>query len=265
MPEGGQTLSRARSVDCGDQCLHDLRVELGARAQTQLFDGLVAIHCLAVRAVGRHRAEGIAGAHDPGDERNLLAREPVWVARSVPAFVARANEVANFPKQAAHLVKHSLAFNRVCVDDGSLLIRQGAWLVDDLLRDLDLAHVVAGNEPFYIHSSSDRYALVLPKGSSATSPPMCIGLPSTKMRFVATGPVGSKVKVQIIYRGLLSSVLGILDGGTVSTNGTCQPSPSIGMLGGLLPLLTRSVQFRLVATSGTPKVDDVYLDPMKSG
>jgi hypothetical protein len=74
------------------------------------------------------------------------------------------------------------------------------------------AKVVAGNEPFYIHSSSDRYALVLPKGSSATSPPMCIGLISTKMRFLATGPAGSKVKVQIIYRGLLSSVLGILDG-----------------------------------------------------
>ena len=55
------------------------------------------------------------------------------------------------------------------------------------------------------------------------------------------------MKVQIIYRGLLSSVLGILDGGTVSTNGTWQPSPAIGMLGGVLPLLTQSVQFRLVA------------------
>ena len=101
------------------------------------------------------------------------------------------------------------------------------------------AKVVAGNEPFYIHGSSDRYALVLPKGSSATTPAMCIGLLSTKMRFVTTGPAGSKVKVQIIYRGLLSSVLGILDGGTVSANGTWQPSPTIGMLGGLLPLLTR--------------------------
>jgi hypothetical protein len=127
------------------------------------------------------------------------------------------------------------------------------------------AQVVAGNEPFYLRSTSHRYALVLPKGSSATSPPMCIGLLSTKMRFVVTGPTGSKVKVQVIYNGLLSRVLGILDGGTVTTNGTWQPSPSIGMLGGLLPLLTRSVQFRFVATSGTPKIDDVFLDPMKSG
>lgn len=60
-------------------------------------------------------------------------------------------------------------------------------------------------------------------------------------------------------------MLGILDGGTVSTNATWQPSPAITMLGGLLPLLTQSVQFRLVGTSGTPKIDDAYLDPMKSG
>jgi hypothetical protein len=127
------------------------------------------------------------------------------------------------------------------------------------------ATVVAGNEPFYIRSTTHRHALALPKGSSATSPPMCIGLFSSKMRFVVTGASGSQVKVQIIYNGLLSSVVGLLDGGTLSTNGTWQPSPAIGMLGGVLPLLTRSVQFRFVSTSGTVKVDDVYLDPMKSG
>jgi hypothetical protein len=127
------------------------------------------------------------------------------------------------------------------------------------------AKVVAGNEPFYLRSTSHRYSLALPAGSSATSPPMCIGLLSSKMRFVVTGASGSKVKVQVIYRGLLSSVLGAFDGGTASTNGTWQPSPEIGMLGGVLPLLTQSVQFRFVATSGTPRIDDVYLDPMKSG
>ena len=37
------------------------------------------------------------------------------------------------------------------------------------------------------------------------------------------------------------------------------------MLGGVLPLLTQSVQFRLVATSGTTRVDDLFLDPWKLG
>jgi hypothetical protein len=93
---------------------------------------------------------------------------------------------------------------------------------------------------------------------------MCISLLSSKMRFVARGDSGSKVKVQIVYRGLLSSVLGILDGGTYTVGGGWKPSPEIGMLGGVLPLLTSSVSFRFTAVGGAAEMDDVYLDPMKS-
>jgi hypothetical protein len=126
------------------------------------------------------------------------------------------------------------------------------------------ARVVADNESFYVHSKMDKSSLSLPAGASATSPGMCISLLSSKMRFVARGDSGSKVKVQIIYRGLLSSVLGILDGGTYSTGGSWKPSQEIGMLGGLLPLLTSSVSFRFTAVGGAAAIDDVYLDPMKS-
>ena len=126
------------------------------------------------------------------------------------------------------------------------------------------ARVVPGNESFYVHGTGDRYSLSLPAGASATSPPMCISLLSGKMRFVARGEPGAKVKVDIIYRGLLSSVLGILDGGTFTAGGSWKPSPEINMLGGTLPLLTTSVSFRFTASGGAAAVDDVYLDPMKS-
>jgi hypothetical protein len=126
------------------------------------------------------------------------------------------------------------------------------------------AKVVSGNEPFFIRSAGDRKSLTLPAGSAATSPPMCISLLSSKMRFVAGGSKGS-VKVQVLYRGALSSTLGILDGGAVTSNGTWAPSPELTMLGGVLPLLTQSVQFRFVATSGALRVDDVFLDPWKLG
>ena len=124
--------------------------------------------------------------------------------------------------------------------------------------------VASGNESFYIHSRSDLYSLRLQSGGSATSPAMCISLFSGKMRFVAKGDAGAKVKVQIIYRGLLSSILGILDGGTYSVGTGWSPSPQIGMLGGTLPLLTASVSFRFTAVNGAVSIDDVYLDPMKS-
>jgi len=127
------------------------------------------------------------------------------------------------------------------------------------------ARVVSGNNPFYLRDRSDRSSLQLPAGSTATSPPMCIGLLSSKMRFVATGSTGSRVKVQILYRGLVSSTVGVLDGGSVDSSGAWAPSPEVGMLGGVLPLLTQSVQFRLVATGGTSHVDDLFLDPWKLG
>jgi hypothetical protein len=126
------------------------------------------------------------------------------------------------------------------------------------------ARATSGNESFYVHSKLDKVSLSLPAGASATSPGMCISLLSSKMRFIARGDAGSKVKVQILYRGLLSSVLGILDGGTYTVGGSWKPSPQIGMLGGLLPLLTSSVSFRFTAVGGAAAIDDVYLDPMKS-
>ena len=126
------------------------------------------------------------------------------------------------------------------------------------------ARAASGNESFYVHSNTDKTSLSLPAGASATSPGMCISLLSGKMRFVAHGDSGSKIKVQIVYRGLLSSVLGILDGGTYSTGGAWKPSSQIGMLGGVLPLLTSSVSFRFTAVDGAAAIDDVYLDPMKS-
>jgi hypothetical protein len=126
------------------------------------------------------------------------------------------------------------------------------------------AKVVSGNESFFVHSAADKLSLSLPAGASATSPPMCISLLSSKMRFLSRGNAGSKIKVQIIYRGLLSSVLGVFDGGTISPSGAWNASPELGMLGGTLPLLTASVSFRFTAVGAAASVDDVYLDPMKS-
>src|SRR5207247_5722427 len=100
------------------------------------------------------------------------------------------------------------------------------------------ARVVAGNESFYVHSKMDEVSLSLPVGASATSPPMCISLFSSKMRFVTRGSSDSKVKVQIVYRGLLSSLVGIFDGGSISPSGSWNASPALGMWGGTLPLLT---------------------------
>ena len=137
------------------------------------------------------------------------------------------------------------------------------------------AKVVSGNESFFVHGARERYSLSLPPGSTAMSTPMCISLFSGKMRFFTAnaGAPAARVKVQVLYNGGVGSLLGTVgkllglsEVGYVSSGKAWQPSPAIAMLGGTLPLLTSSVQFRFSAPAdgGAFRIDDVYLDPFLS-
>jgi len=124
------------------------------------------------------------------------------------------------------------------------------------------AKIVSGNESYFIHSKTDRKALYMPAGSSASSPSMCFAAGDWHLRFVGSG--SGQVRVAVTVNSLLG-VLSILDGGTVSNNGTWKPSPKVGLLltnvGGLLT--TNAISLRFTATSGASQLDDVYLDPFK--
>ena len=126
------------------------------------------------------------------------------------------------------------------------------------------AAVVGGNESFAVQRPRLPLAL-LPAGSTATTPPMCIGLVSTKMRFFASNSANpsAKLQVQAVYHGGLGQVLGIADYGTVQ-GGAWHPSQRVAMLGGLLPLLTQSVQFKFhpVGSAAGWRIDDAYFDPL---
>jgi hypothetical protein len=87
------------------------------------------------------------------------------------------------------------------------------------------ARVADGNEPFYVTRGSDSHSL-LPPGSSATSPAMCVGLVLPVVRFFSSG--GSALTLN----GLTSEI-------------ALRFTPR-GLLG-----------------SGTWRVDDVYVDPWK--
>ncbi len=124
------------------------------------------------------------------------------------------------------------------------------------------AKVIAGNEPYFIHAKGDRKSLYMPKGSTASTPTMCFAAGDWHMRFVGTGY--GQIRVAVTVNSLLG-LLSILDGGTVTTNGTWKPSPKVGLLltnvTGLLT--TKAISLRFTATSGTSQIDDVYLDPYK--
>ena len=135
------------------------------------------------------------------------------------------------------------------------------------------ARVVTGNEPWMVGGTGQTHSLSLPAGSSATSPPMCIGLLSGGMRFFVqnAGAASSNMRVQVIYNGGAGALLGglgstlrISDQKTFAAAASWQPSPNVPMTGGVLPLLTQSVQFRFtpLSTGGNWRIDDVYLDPL---
>jgi hypothetical protein len=144
----------------------------------------------------------------------------------------------------------------VLVPGGSFEPNTGSWTLGPG------AKIVTGNETFYVHSSADRYSLYVPAGVNVTTPPMCFALGDWHMRLFASG--GGTVRVRIVVKSLLG-VLSVLDGGSVRVNSTWQPSPEVRMLltniTGLLA--TDSVSFLLTPSANT-RLDDVYLDPIKS-
>jgi hypothetical protein len=125
--------------------------------------------------------------------------------------------------------------------------------------------VVPGNETYFAHSSSDRYSLSLPAGSSALTPKLCMGTTSTVMRFFAKSDNGGSVRVEVVLRNLLGQVLGVLQISRFSPGSSWGAGPPILNLDSLLGLLgVSSVQLKFTTLSGSVQVDDVYVDPWAS-
>jgi hypothetical protein len=132
------------------------------------------------------------------------------------------------------------------------------------------ARVVAGNEPFQVHSAADRYSLLLPPGSSATTPLACAALLDPTLRYFSALAAGSgDLKVEVVYRGLLGFTFAhpvLLDGRGSSEWAPSSPSLFLANITGLLALngTTAQISFRFTPRSGsTWRVDDVYVDPLK--
>jgi hypothetical protein len=116
--------------------------------------------------------------------------------------------------------------------------------------------------------ASDTRSLSVPRGGTALTPPICVGLLDPTLRFFAVGgDARSTLSVDVVYRTILGTITQRV--GTVSAKKSWAPTPPYLFLAnatGLLSLngLTSTVQFRFTAT-GTAgwQIDDVYVDPFK--
>lgn len=128
------------------------------------------------------------------------------------------------------------------------------------------ARVVTGNEPFYLNSKSDSHSLLLPPGSSAMTPAMCLAVLSPHMRLVGLASDGSAVHVDVYATGLLGLVR-LPVSANIDLSDSWGPSGDVSLLLQNVLALTNlgktSVVFRLSPIgSSTAQIDDFYVDPM---
>jgi hypothetical protein len=136
------------------------------------------------------------------------------------------------------------------------------------------ATVTAGNEPYYVRSTADRRSLSLPRGSSAQSASMCVGLDHLTLRFFARstapllGSILSTLKVDVLFEDAGGTVHS-LPIGVVPLSPSWLPTLPIPVVANLLPLLPGSqtaVAFRFTPQGpATWTIDDVYVDPKSRG
>jgi hypothetical protein len=155
--------------------------------------------------------------------------------------------------------------NYVLAPDGGLEAGASGWKLSGG------AKVVSENEPFRVRGAADARSLSLPSGSSATTPPMCIGVDAVVARLFAanSGSLLSTVKVEVIHRNLLGLTVATpvaLLAGTPAW----QPTLPLAVLANVASLNVAlngttqiSLRFTPLGSSSGWKIDDVYVDPFK--
>jgi hypothetical protein len=132
------------------------------------------------------------------------------------------------------------------------------------------ASLTAGNEPFFVNSSGDGQSLTIAGGGSATSPFFCVDNTMTSLRFFAQQvSAGAGLHVQALVQNSDGSVTTVpvahlLDG---SMSSWAPTDPISGDTSGLSDDQTLQValQFTVRPSAASWQIDDVYVDPYRSG
>ena len=135
---------------------------------------------------------------------------------------------------------------------------------------LSNASLTQGNEPFYVNDSGDSQSLTISGGGSATSPFFCVDNTMGSMRFFAQeASAGAGLRVLALVQNSDGSVTTVpighlLDG---SMSSWAPTGPITGNTSGLSDDQTLSValEFTVRPSAASWQIDDVYVDPYRSG
>jgi hypothetical protein len=129
------------------------------------------------------------------------------------------------------------------------------------------AKIVSGNEPYYVHGSTDSHSLSLPKGSTAKSPSICVSADTPDLRFFAqnTGASTAALSVNMTYTDANGRASTVTVAKLTGDSSWTLTSPIL-FLQNIQPLLNAYGQTYVsftFASSGSWLVDDFYVDPIK--
>jgi hypothetical protein len=122
------------------------------------------------------------------------------------------------------------------------------------------ASIVPGSEPYAATGTLGQSSLSLPAGSWATSPSTCVdaAYPTVRMFVGGTGTVA----VSVVWNGIpIPAGVAVAGGTWTPTLPMVTQSAVLGALGGG----TAQVSIEVTALTGSPQVDDVFVDPWRGG
>jgi uncharacterized membrane protein len=130
------------------------------------------------------------------------------------------------------------------------------------------ASLSPGNEPFSADGSADAQSLRIDGGGSATSPYFCVDSTMSSLRFFAQQlAAGSDLEVTALVRtryGVLAVPVAELADGSMPAWAPTQPfGGETRALGD--DCVMAALRFSVPASAGSWQVDDVYIDPYRSG
>ena len=141
--------------------------------------------------------------------------------------------------------------------------------LEDVGWSLDNASLTLGNEPYQVNSSSDIQSLTIEGGGTAISPYFCVDNTMASLRFFAQQlDAGSDLQVDALVQkghGVTDVPLADLADGSIPS--WTPTDPIDGGSESLPSARTIAVALRFTAPSptGSWQLDDIYVDPYRSG
>jgi hypothetical protein len=134
---------------------------------------------------------------------------------------------------------------------------------------LSNAALTAGNEPFYVNATGDGQSLTISGGGSALSPYFCVDSTMSSLRFFADqASPGSDLEITALVQtpnGVATVAVGHLADGSMTQWAPAQPIAGNSSQLGPNASVMVALRFTVPSTAGSWTIDDVYVDPYRSG